>query len=211
MAAGNAEHSRGEVAVVIAAKVCAVVFVGSEVVLVACYLFDMVLDMKQMMLYSMDNLALGAAFGLPVPSAVSAFLERRPAPPTHSFHDHDRWSRGFVLVEAAEILTWAERGMPLNEHCRTPLWPNSNPEKNAPGLIYLDVRRVWCTNDRVEVLRIAWKRLGEERNPWYQKLKSSFCAFGAFFKTCRLMRRKLYFTAPAWSAAIVDRLTKLEP
>jgi hypothetical protein len=64
------------------------------------------------------------------------------------------------LVEAAEILTWAERGMPLNEHCRTPLWPNSDRERTAPGLIFLDVRRVRCTKYRDETLRIAWKRSG---------------------------------------------------
>jgi len=92
------------------------------------------------------------------PFEVFAFPDRCPAHPIHNFHDHDRWSRDFVLVEAAEILTWAERGMPLNEHRRTPLWPNSNREKSAPGLIYLDVRRVRCMNYRDEVLGIAWKR-----------------------------------------------------
>ena len=100
------------------------------------------------------------------PSAAAALmeaavsLERLPVHPIHSFHDHDRWLRGFVLVEAAEILTWAERGMPLNEHCRTPLWPNSDRERTAPGLIFLDVRRVRCTKYRDETLKIAWKRSG---------------------------------------------------
>jgi len=39
----------------------------------------------------------------------------------YSFHGRDRWSRDYVLVEWAEILTWAERGMPLKEQCRRPL------------------------------------------------------------------------------------------
>ena len=38
----------------------------------------------------------------------------------HSFRNHDPLNRGFVLVEAAEILTWEETGMPSTEHCRTP-------------------------------------------------------------------------------------------
>jgi hypothetical protein len=98
------------------------------------------------------------------PSAAAALmeaavsLERLPVHPIHSFHDHDRWLRGFVLVEAAEILTWAERGMPLFEHCRTPLYPNSDREKSAPDLIFLDVRRARYTKYRDKLLRIAWKR-----------------------------------------------------
>jgi len=95
---------------------------------------------------------------------VLAFLDRRPAHSIHNFHDHDRWSRGFVWVEAAGILTWAERGMPLNEHCRTPLWPNSDQGRIAPGLICLDVRRERYTIDRGERLRIAWeKEMAQER------------------------------------------------
>jgi hypothetical protein len=83
--------------------------------------------------------------------------ERRLAQMTHSFHDHDRWHRGYVLVEAAEILTWAERGKPLNERCRTPLWPSSDQERIAPDLIFPAVRRGRCTNCRGDSLRIAWK------------------------------------------------------
>ena len=92
----------------------------------------------------------------PIEAPVS--LERRPVHSIHSFPDHDRWHRGVVLVEAAEILTWAEKGMPFVEHCRTPLWPNSDRERSAPGLIFLDVRRVGYTKCRDESLRIAWKR-----------------------------------------------------
>jgi len=82
---------------------------------------------------------------------------RRLAQSIHNFHDCDRWHRGYVLVEAEEILTWAERGMPLNEHCRTPLWPNSDRERTSPGLIFLAVRRATYTNYRGNALRIAWK------------------------------------------------------
>jgi hypothetical protein len=83
--------------------------------------------------------------------------ERRLAQSIHSFHDRDHWHRGYVLVEAAEILTWAERGKPLNERCRTPLWPNSDRERIAPDLIFPAVRRARCTNYRGDALRIAWK------------------------------------------------------
>ena len=97
-------------------------------------------------------------FVLDAPVEVPEFPERRLAHLIHSFHDRDRWSRGYVLVEAAEILTWAERGMPLFEHCRTPLYPNSDREKSAPDLIFLDVRRARYTKYRDKLLRIAWKR-----------------------------------------------------
>jgi hypothetical protein len=97
-----------------------------------------------------------ALYVLDAPVEVPEFPERRLAHLIHSSHDRDRWSRGYVLVEAAEILTWAERGMPLNEHCRTPLWPNSDRERTAPGLIFLAVRRARCTKYRGERLRIAW-------------------------------------------------------
>lgn len=85
-------------------------------------------------------------------------VARRPVHPIHSFHDHDRWFRGYVWVEAAEILTWAEKGMPSCEQRRTPLWPSSDRERSAPGLIFLDVRRVECTKYCDMVLRIAWKQ-----------------------------------------------------
>jgi len=86
-----------------------------------------------------------------------AFLKRRLAHLIHSFRGHDRWNRGFVLVEAAEILTWAETGMPSSEHCRTPLWPNSDRERSAPDLIFLAVRRARCTRYRGKIVGIAWK------------------------------------------------------
>lgn len=44
--------------------------------------------------------------------AAFAAPERRLAQSIHSFHDRDRWHRGYVFEEAGEILTWAERGMP---------------------------------------------------------------------------------------------------
>jgi hypothetical protein len=89
--------------------------------------------------------------------AIFESLGRRLAQSIHSFHDRDRWNRGYVLEEAGEILTWAERGMPLHEHCRTPLWPNSDRERTSPGLTFLAVRRARCTNYRDDSLRIAWK------------------------------------------------------
>jgi hypothetical protein len=99
----------------------------------------------------------GLYFALQAPPAIFDPPERRLAQSIHSFHDCDRWNRGYVLVEAAEILTWAERDMPLNEHCRTPLWPNSDRVRTSPGLIFLAVRRARCTNCRDDTLRIAWK------------------------------------------------------
>jgi hypothetical protein len=95
-------------------------------------------------------------FALQAPLAIFDSPERRLAQSIHSFHDHDRWILDYVLVEAAETLTWAERGMPLNEHCRTPLWPNSDRERTSPGLTFLAVRRARCTNYRDDTLRIAW-------------------------------------------------------
>jgi hypothetical protein len=97
----------------------------------------------------------------PAPIVVLDVPGIRLAHLTHNLHDHDRWSQGYVLVEAAEILTWAERGMPLNEHCRTPLCPNSYRERIAPGLIFLAVRRGRCTKYRGESLRIAWTWMSE--------------------------------------------------
>jgi hypothetical protein len=96
-------------------------------------------------------------FVLNAPIEVFVSPERRLAHSIHNFHDRDRWNRGYVLVEAAEILTWAERGMPLHEHCRTPLWPNSDRERSAPDLIFPAVRRAEYTNYRGDTLRIAWK------------------------------------------------------
>lgn len=86
--------------------------------------------------------------------------EKLLAQSIHSFHDRDRWHRGYVLVEAAEILTWAERGKPLSESCRTPLWPNSGRERIAPDLIFPAVHQERCTNCRRDALRIAWKWSG---------------------------------------------------
>lgn len=176
-AAGDGVHSHGAVAVagdvvgVVGgepfAEVVAVVVVvdiASVVVVVVHSPYCMALGMASnaALARTGDTLAWAALVVPHAPSAVFVFLYRRPAHSIHSFHDHDRWTRGFVLVEAAEILTWAERGMPLNEHCRTPLWPNSNPGKTAPDLIFLDVRRVRCTNDRGVGLRIAWKRWDQQ-------------------------------------------------
>jgi len=94
----------------------------------------------------------------PIP-LIEAFeiLKRRLAHLIHSFHYRGRSNRGFVLVEAAEILTWEETGMPSTEHCRTPRWPNSGRERSAPNLIFLAVRRARCTRYRGEIVRIAWK------------------------------------------------------
>lgn len=158
MAVVSAADVVGTLAFDAAAVVIVEEVVGSASAPRGCVLPCMVLDMtsrKLVQAHSPSWVALFAPYAAPF--EVFAFPDRRPAHPTHSFHDHDRWSRGFVLVEAAEILTWAERGMPLNEHCRTPLWPNSDRWKSAPGLIYLDVRRVICLNCRDEVLGIAWK------------------------------------------------------
>lgn len=89
---------------------------------------------------------------------VFGFCEVLLVPQARSFPDRDRWNRGYLLgVEAAASLTWAERDMPLNEHRRTPLWPNSDQERSAPDLIFLDVRRVIGTKCRGKILRIAWK------------------------------------------------------
>lgn len=100
-----------------------------------------------------------ALFARYVPPEVFARPGKRLAHSTHNFHGCDRSSQDSVLVAVAAILTWAERGRPLNEHCRTPLWPNSDQERNAPGLICLDVRRVRCMKVREGLLRIAWKGL----------------------------------------------------
>jgi hypothetical protein len=154
-AAAAGAHSPDAVAVGMVSVGAAV---DNVIVSVAHVLSGMGLDTLPAALCSVGILAWVVPSGLTAPFVLFAFLERRPAHPTHSFHDHDRWSRGFVWVEVAEILTWAERGMPLNEQCRTPLWPNLDRERTAPGLIYPDVRREEYTNDRDEVLRIAWKR-----------------------------------------------------
>ncbi len=155
-ARGVEDNCDAAVAAVVEAIVAAAV--GNEVALVAyllsCTEADMMLEERD----QVDSVveAPYAALNAPIEAPVS--LERRPVHSIHSFHDHDRWVRGFVLVEAAEILTWAERGMPLFEHCRTPLCPNSDRERSAPDLIFLDVRRAECTKYRDKTLRIAWKR-----------------------------------------------------
>jgi hypothetical protein len=158
--AGDVEDSCGAVLAVPEGAVAAVV-VGNGAVLVAYRLpcmRDTVLEVL-----ALDS-AVEAPYALNVAAAAAQLkapvsLERLPVHSIHSFHDHDRWLRGFVLVEAAEILTWAERGMPLFEHCRTPLYPNSDREKSAPDLIFLDVRRERYSKYRDKPLRIAWKRL----------------------------------------------------
>jgi len=156
-AAGDVEDNcDAAVAAVVEAIVAAVV--GNEVELVAYLLFCMEADTMLEERNPVDSVVEVpyAALNAPIEAPVS--LERRPVHSIHSFHDHDRWLRGFVLVEAAEILTWAERGMPLFEHCRTPLCPKSDRERNAPDLVFLDVRRAECTEYRDKTLRIAWKR-----------------------------------------------------
>lgn len=169
--AGDGAHSHDGVVVAAAAVVLVVAkpsveaAAGIASVGVTCWLDCMALGMASPALDRMHRHAwVVALVAVPLaPSAVFVFLDRPPAHSIHSFHDHDRcWTRGFVLVEVAEILTWAERGMPLNEHCRTPLWPNSNQEKSAPDLIFLDVRRVRDMNDRGVMLRIAWKRWDQQ-------------------------------------------------
>jgi hypothetical protein len=141
------------------AEASVVVVVDIEAARAACLPFCMgytvseEFDLAGMLVVVAPSAALGAPF------EVLVVPERRLAHLTiHSYHD--RWSQGSVWMGAAEILTWAERGMPLNEHCRTPLWPNSDRERTVPGLIFLDVRRVRCTKYRSERLRIAWKRSG---------------------------------------------------
>jgi hypothetical protein len=160
--AGDVVDSCG--AVLAVAEVAVAEVVGNEAVLIAYCLpcmRDMVLaglnlvDSAVEALYALNVVAAAAAAAL---TEAPVYLERLPVHSIHSFHDHDRWLRGFVLVEAAEILTWAERGMPLFEHCRTPLYPNSDREKSAPDLIFLDVRRARYTKYRDKLLRIAWKR-----------------------------------------------------
>jgi hypothetical protein len=160
--AGDVEDSCGAVLAVEEEAVAAVV-VGNGVVLVA-YRLPCMRDTMLEVLALVDSAveapySLNAAAAAVVQLKAPVSLERLPVHSIHSFHDHDRWLRGFVLVEAAEILTWAERGMPLFEHCRTPLYPNSDREKSAPDLIFLDVRRERYSKYRDKPLRIAWKRL----------------------------------------------------
>ena len=88
----------------------------------------------------------------------------RPALLIHNLHNRGRWSQGSVLVESAEILTWAERGMPLNEHCRTPLCPNSDQGRIAPGLTFLAVHQARYTIYRSKILMVAWTLSGWRRN-----------------------------------------------
>jgi len=157
-AAGDVEDNCDAVVAAVAEAILTAA-VGNELVLVACLLSCMEGDRMLEELIPLDSVeaALYTALKAPIEAPVS--LDRRPVHSIHSFHDHDRWLRDFVLVEAAEILTWAERGMPLFEHCRTPLCPNSDRERSAPDLIFLDVRRAECTKYRDKTLRIAWKRL----------------------------------------------------
>jgi hypothetical protein len=158
--AGRVEDSCCGAVLVVAEVVVAAVVVGSVAVLVAyrrpCMRCTVLEELDLM-----DNAveALYALSDAAVLMEAPVSLERLPVHSIHSFHDHDRWLRGFVLVEAAEILTWAERGMPFFEHCRTPLYPNSDREKSAPDLIFPDVRRERYSKYRDKPLRIAWKRL----------------------------------------------------
>ncbi len=96
------------------------------------------LDMVDMDLVEVDwagMLALRDPSALESPIEELVYPEKLPAHWHHSFHAHGHWSPGFVLVEAAGILTWAEKDMPSNEHRRMPLWPNLSLWKIVPGLI----------------------------------------------------------------------------
>lgn len=141
-----------------AAVVVSVVFVAGNEAVEACPQFDMQstdwapaadLDILELTgLYSVLR-ALLVIFARP---------GRGLAQSNHSFHVHDRWNRGYVWEYPEEILTWAERGMPWIEHCRTPLWPKSDREKTLPGLTSPAVHRARCSNCRGGIaLRIAWK------------------------------------------------------
>jgi len=104
-----------------AAMVLAYVEVGIEPVKAPFLLFCK----KQMALG--EAAPAGRRVELAVDSSLNAQVEtfgcheRRLAQMMCSFHGRDRWSRDYVLVELAEILTWAERGMPSKEQCRRPL------------------------------------------------------------------------------------------
>lgn len=68
-----------------------------------------------------------AAGPCPVLGTLAATVEAAElglAQSIHSSHDRGCWNQGYFVVEGKEILTWAERGMPLSTRCRTPLWPN---------------------------------------------------------------------------------------
>ena len=80
---------------------------------------------------------------------------RHPEVERLSHLELDRLTPDYVVVEAVEILTWAEMDTPCFEQSRTPLWPNSGQERTGPGLICLGVRRAICSNIRASMLRIA--------------------------------------------------------
>lgn len=128
-------------------QVVAVASVDMKAVLKKCHPSGLLVDILDEN-GLLDDMSSAEGFG---------FLDRPLVHWIHSYHDLDCWNQGYVWVEEAEILTWAERGMPLSEHCRTPLWPNSNPEKIAPDLIFLDVRRGSYRKFRGVLLKIAWK------------------------------------------------------
>jgi len=89
------------------------------------------------------------------PSEMFANRVRHPEVERSSHLELDRQTPGYVVVEAVEILTWAETDMPCFEQSRTPLWPNSGQERTGPGLICLGVRRAICSKSRDSILRIA--------------------------------------------------------
>ena len=117
-------------------------------------------------------MGLGSDLNSPVQIELYEYLEKRLAQSIDNLHDLDHCIQCDGLVEAAEILTWAVRGMPWNERRRTPLWPNSDREKTSPGLIFLAVHRARCTNNRSDLLRIAWKWRCYWWQLWSKKLKS---------------------------------------
>jgi hypothetical protein len=153
MAVVAAEHRN------VAAAVVFVIAVAVDIGLAVTYL----LSYKEYMMLeesaaALDTLVLVVLYSfLSAPLEIFEAPEKRLAQSIHSFHDRDRWHRGYVLVEVAEILTWAERGKPLSERCRTPLWASSDRERIAPDLIFPAVHRARCTNYRRDALRIAWK------------------------------------------------------
>jgi hypothetical protein len=104
-------------------------------------------DMFLEVLPSFDRIALIEAYG----------LHERHSPLTHNSHGHGHRNLGCVLEGVAEILTWAEKGMPRAENRRPPLLPNSNLEKSEPGLTFLAFRRARYSIGPMGTLEIAWK------------------------------------------------------
>lgn len=76
-----------------------------------------------------------------------------------TFPDSGRRPLDLLWAEAAEILTWAEKGILPEEEAarfRTLLWPNSGLERSAPGLTDLGVGRVSESEGHDVGLGLAW-------------------------------------------------------